>query len=141
MLLIGAIPLLASLLSVSPGDTSGDLAATVRRVASTAQLAAQEYRLGVSNGRIVAPQEVAEAALFLKEARRAASRLGSKAAPLTSARIDSLISLVANTASPDTVDSRVRVFMSELSSRTGVPLDEPPAAGAVARARSRHLSR
>ncbi len=126
MLLIGAIPLVASLLSVSPSDTSGNLAATVRRVASTAQLAAQEYRLGLSNGRVVAPQEVAEAALFLKEARRAAGGLGSKTAPLAAARIDSLISLVADTASPDTLDSRVRVFTSELSSTTGVTLDEPP---------------
>ena len=95
-------------------------------MASTAQLAAQEYRLGVSNGRVVAPQEVAEAALFLKEARRAAAGLGSKTAPLAGARIDSLISLVADTASPDTVDSRVRIFTSELSSSMGVTLDEPP---------------
>jgi hypothetical protein len=55
MLLIGALSLVASLLSPSPGDTSGTLAATVRRVVSTAQLAAQEYRLGVSRGRVVAP--------------------------------------------------------------------------------------
>jgi high-affinity iron transporter len=126
MLLIGALSLVASLLSASPGDTSGTLAATVRRVVSTAQLAAQEYRLGVSRGRVVAPQEVAEAALFLKEARRAAANLGPSAAALTSARIDSLITLVADTASPDSVDARVRFFSGELSASTGVTLDQPP---------------
>ena len=127
MLLIGAIPLVASLLSASPGDTSGHITATVRRVASTVQLAAQEYRLGVSKGRVVAPQEVAEAALFLKEARRAAANLGSSVAPLAGARIDSLITLVARTASPDTIDARVRAFSSDLSAGTGITLDQPPA--------------
>jgi high-affinity iron transporter len=127
MLLIGAISLAASLLAAPP-DTSGQLAAAVRRMTSTAQLAAQEYRLGVSGRRVVAPQEVAEAALFLKEARRAASALDVPAGRTAGARIDSLITLVADTASADTVDARVRVFSTELSLTTGVALDEPPAA-------------
>ena len=37
-----------------------------RRVAATAQLAAQEYRVGVVDGRVVAKAEVEEAALFLQ---------------------------------------------------------------------------
>jgi high-affinity iron transporter len=127
MLLIGAAAsLVVSLLGVSPGDTTGNLTATVRRVTSTAQLAAQEYRLGVSNGRVVAPQEVAEASLFLKEARRAAATLGFQAGPAT-AGVDSLITMVAATAAPDTLAARVRAFSEHLSARMGVTLDQPPA--------------
>ncbi len=126
MLLIGAaFPLVVALLAATPSDSSGNVAATVRRIAATVQLASQEYRLGVSNGRVVAPQEVAEASLFLKAARRAAMTLGSGA---EAGRVDSLIALVAATAAPDSVDARVRALTTDLSSRFGVALDEPPAA-------------
>jgi hypothetical protein len=52
-----------------------DEVSVARRVAATAQLAAQEYRLGVDGGRIVARAEVEEARLFLSEARRSAGAL------------------------------------------------------------------
>ncbi|HEY8257522.1 MAG TPA: FTR1 family protein [Gemmatimonadales bacterium] len=122
------MPLVASLLTFAPppGDSAGDLSARVRRIAATTQLAAQEYRLGVSGGRVVAPQEVAEAALFLKEARTSAIGLGDGAAVFAS-RVDSLIALVAATSAPDTVDARVRALSSDLSTRFGVALDQPPA--------------
>jgi len=126
MILIGAaLPLLVSLFATPPSDSSGDVAAAVRRVAATAQLAAEEYRIGVANGRVVAPQEVEEASLFLKEARRSASGLGADAA---TAQIDSLITLVASTAAPDLIDARVEALATGLSSRFGVTLDEAPAA-------------
>jgi hypothetical protein len=53
-------------------DSTPDQAPLVRRVAATAQLAAQEYRLGVSAGHVVSPAEVDEARLFLQESRRSA---------------------------------------------------------------------
>ena len=126
MFLIGAtLPLIAALLGAAPPD-SGDTAAVVRRIASTAQLAAQEYRIGVVGGRVVAPQEVAEASLFLKEARRSAETLRTDASGLALAQIDSLIRLVASTVAPDTLDARVLALSTGLSARFGVALDEPP---------------
>lgn len=128
MLLIGAtLPLLASLVTYLPTDSAVDSAAAIRRIAATVQLAAQEYRIGVSGGRVVAPQEVEEAALFLKEARRSAEGLGHAAAGPVVAQIDSLITLVASTTSPDVLDARVLALSSGLSARFGVTLDEPPA--------------
>ncbi len=127
MLLIGAaLSLVSSLLLASPqaADSAGDRAARVRRIAATTQLAAQEYRLGVTDGKVTAPQEVAEASLFLKEARKSAAELGEAS---VAARVESLIALVAATQSPDSIDARVRALTTDLSSRFGVVLDKPPA--------------
>ncbi len=126
MLLIGAALQLALALAAPPADSAGDSAAVVRRIAATAQLATQEYRIGIANGRVVAPQEVAEASLFLKEARRSAPGLRGDAARIALAQIDSLIKLVGSTASPDTLDARVAALTSGLSERFHVALDEPP---------------
>lgn len=127
MFLIGAaLPLFASLALISPSDPATDSVAAVRRIAATVQLAAQEYRIGVSGGRVVAPQEVAEASLFLKEARRSAEIL-TDSAHATLSQIDSLVQLVSSTTSPDSIDARVAAFSAELSARFGVTLDEPPA--------------
>ncbi|HEX2217701.1 MAG TPA: hypothetical protein VHG35_02785, partial [Gemmatimonadales bacterium] len=49
-----------------PAAPAQGLAATVRRVAATATLAAQEYRIGVVGGSLVAAAEVEEARLFLE---------------------------------------------------------------------------
>lgn len=127
MFLIGAALPLALSLAASPPSDSSDLAATVRRVAATAQLAAQEYRVGVAGGRVIAPQEVAEASLFLKEARRSATTLRGEAAGLATDQLDSLMTLVASTAAPDTIDSLVSTLARTLSSHFGVVLDQPPA--------------
>ena len=78
MILIGGSLLLAATAFLSPlqqriaalGQTP-----VIRRLAATAQLAAQEYRNGVAKGRVVAPAEVAEARLFLQESRRSAALL------------------------------------------------------------------
>ena len=135
MLLIGAaLPLILSIMAprgdstMAPrGDSTADSAAVVRRIAATAQLAAQEYRIGIANGRVVAPQEVAEASLFLKEARKSAAGLQGDPARTALAQIDSLIRLVASTAPADTLDARVLALSTGLSTRYHVALDEPPA--------------
>jgi high-affinity iron transporter len=131
MNLIGAA--LSVLLSVPPPVPqqqvviSEDPAAIVRRVAATAALAAQEYRLGVVDGRIVARAEVEEARLFLQEARRAAAGLppDSRAGPIPT--LDSLLGLIQRLAPPDTVEARVRSLAGGLAERYGVVLDEVPA--------------
>jgi len=98
----------------------------VRRLAATTQLAAQEYRLGVVNGQVVTPAEVEEAGLFLREARRSAALLPPDVGPATIAGIDSLISMVAVIASPDSVDARVSILTHRLADRLGIALDEIP---------------
>jgi high-affinity iron transporter len=128
----GILPLLFSVAAAIPQQAqtravAQDRAPVVRRVAATAQLAAQEYRVGVVDGRVVAKNEVEEAAMFLQEARRSAALLPSDSAGPAIAQIDSLIKLVGRRSPPDTLDARVRALASGLSQRFGVSLDELPA--------------
>src|SRR6476659_10221411 len=100
MVLIGAVTswLVAGslLLPQQPAQpaASRDQAPVARRVAATAQLAAQEYRVGVVNGRVVAKAEVEEATLFLQEARRSAALLPAEAAKPAAPDIDAMLHLV-----------------------------------------------
>ena len=85
MVLIGGAALLigASLLSALQQTTfPTDPAPLVRRLAATAQLAAQEYRVGIVDGRVVSQAEVDEARLFLLESRRSALALPAQLAHL-----------------------------------------------------------
>ena len=95
-------------------------APAVRRVASTALLAAQEYAIGVRGGRVVMAAEVDEAKLFLKESRRSAEALPDGERAQVIAALDSVIALVNATGSPDSVSRRVRQLTEGLASRTGV---------------------
>jgi high-affinity iron transporter len=105
---------------------SQDPAPVVRRLAATSQLAAQEYRIGVENGRIIARAEVDEARLFLQESRRSAALLPRDVSSGALAQIDSLLHLVDRVAPPDSVDSGVRRLTGSLSRRLNVELDEIP---------------
>ena len=130
MILIGG--LLSIALSAAPLQggqqpvVSQDRAPVARRVAATAQLAAQEYRIGVVDGRVVAKAEVEEAALFLQEARRSAALLPSDAGRAAMVEIDHLLALISRTASPDSLDAHVRALGAGLVERLGVTLDELP---------------
>jgi high-affinity iron transporter len=130
MILIGGAVLLlgASLLNSQPQQPSPsqEQAPVVRRLAATAQLAAQEYRIGVANGRIIARAEVDEALLFLQESRRSAALLPREVSSGTLAQIDSVIHLVNRVATPDSVDARVGRLTGSLSRRFNVVLDEIP---------------
>jgi high-affinity iron transporter len=106
-----------------------DSIAAARRIAATAQLAAEEYRLGVADGRIVAPAEVEEARLFLSEARRSAGALPSGARDSVTRDLDRLLEWVGTTGSPDRIDAGVREMTAGLASRLGVSLEEVPARG------------
>src|SRR5919109_2734894 len=113
----GALVLLATsvLGSANARESSPqDRVAMVRRVAATAQLAAQEYRVGVSNGRITAKAEVDEARLFLQESRRSAALLPLEARQETLSRLDSLVRLVDGVVSPDSLDTGVRQLTETL---------------------------
>jgi high-affinity iron transporter len=131
MILIGGLlPVLlaaSALQATQQPVVSQDRGSVARRIAATAQLAAQEYRIGVIDGRVVAKGEVEEAQLFLQEARRSASLLPSEAGKSAAAEIDALASLVKRTASPDSLDAHVRSLNAGLSERLGITLDELPA--------------
>src|SRR5687767_4149689 len=97
MVLIGGkVFLLAATLLQTPQQTApgSDITPVVRRLAAMAQLAAQEYRVGIADGRIVSKAEVDEARLFLKESRRAAALLPEGIRPELVRGLDSLILLV-----------------------------------------------
>ncbi len=118
----------AAALAAAPAPAvSQDRAPVARRVAATAQLAAQEYRIGVVDGRVVAKAEVEEASLFLREARRSAALLPAAAGSAAIADIDTLIRLVAATAPADSLDLHVRSLTDGLTRRLGITLDELPA--------------
>ena len=103
-----------------------EMAAAARRVAAVAQLAADEYALGVSGGRIVAAAEVEEARLFLAEARRNATRLPPATAQPVVAMLTSMESMVGRTAEPDSVTRLVKALRLKLSGDLEITLDEIP---------------
>jgi high-affinity iron transporter len=103
-----------------------DPAPIVRRLAATATLAAQEYALGVADGRVVLAAEVEEARLFLVEARRSAALLPGEWSAATVKELDVLVAMVDSVRPPDAVAGRVRRLTSTLSAGLGVSLDEIP---------------
>ncbi|HZE74047.1 MAG TPA: FTR1 family protein [Gemmatimonadales bacterium] len=129
MLLIHATRVLFAITLAGPGQqpAGGEEVPAVRRLAATAQLAAQEYRAGVQNGRVVAKAEIGEARLFLAEARRSAALLPTDVSTATTREIDGVERLIDATADPDTVEARVRALTSSLSQRLGIALEEIPA--------------
>jgi high-affinity iron transporter len=128
MILIGSAALLAAtLLGPLQQPASQDQAPVLRRLAATAQLAAQEYRIGIVDGKVVSQAEVDEARLFLTESRRSAALLPAESRPQAIAQIDHLIQMVAERAPPDSLQARVTALANGLAARFGVTLDEIPA--------------
>jgi high-affinity iron transporter len=128
MILIGSAAVLAAtlLLPVQQTQPVQDQAPVIRRLAATAQLAAQEYRIGIVDGRVVSQAEVDEARLFLRESRRSAELLPSPVKSATLQEIDHLLQLVASHGPPDSVDAHVRKLNQSLAARFGLVLDEIP---------------
>ena len=129
MILIHAAALLSLVthpLHAGPDSVRVEPAAAVRRLAATAQLASQEYGLGVVDGRVVAPAEVEEARLFLEEAKRSAGQLPPEWSAAAIKEIETVLALVARHAAPDEVTSRVRRLTTTLSTGMGVSLDDVP---------------
>lgn len=122
-MILGYAAVLA-LLAGAPSDA--DSVAVARRIAASADLAAQEYRLGVAGGRIVLPAEVEEAHLFLGEARRTAASLPSGVAARAIAEIDRALSFVERIGSPDSVEAAARRLSHLLATELQVTLVEIP---------------
>ena len=120
-------PLLIALISAGPTPAGDDPAPIARRLAATVQLAAQEYRVGMLNGRIVAEAEIAEARLFLAEARRSSALLPPAIASEVQRDLDAIRGLVDRTAPPDTIDARVHLLAGSLARQLNIVLDQVPA--------------
>ncbi len=128
MVFISALHLVfLALAPVAQQPVADDPAPAVRRLAATAKLAAEEYRVGVRGGRVVAAGEVEEAKLFLAEARHSAELLPATEAKAAVAAIDSVAALITAVASPDSLDARVQALALGVSQRLHVSLDETPA--------------
>ncbi len=132
MILIHALLAVALLGPADSLPRQQEAVPVVRRIASMAALAAQEYAVGVDQGRIVAAGEVDEARLFLQEARRATARLGEPERGRIAASLDSLLTLVNGTASPALFARRVRAVSDGIAQRFGITMDEVPAAAPLA---------
>ena len=126
MILIGSTALLAFAVLGAPQQPAQDQAPVLRRLAATAQLAAQEYRIGIVGGKVVSQAEVDEARLFLSESRRSAELLPTEVRSQTLGQIDHLIQMVEKRASPDSLQARVSILANGLAARFGVILDEIP---------------
>ncbi len=113
---------------VAPVLQAQDSALVVRRLATTARLAAEEYRLGINHGQVVLPAEVDEAKLFLAEARKAAATLPASVAGRVVGDLDRLLDLVGQAAPPDSVAAGVERMVHFLGDRLAVSLEEVPAA-------------
>jgi high-affinity iron transporter len=118
MILVQAATTVLMLLGIDRADS----AVVARRVAASVQLAAQEYRIGVVQGRVVAPAEVEEAKLFLSQALWTARLLPPKAAAATSSEIERIQRLMVGVGTPDSVDVLARVALDVLATTTGVVL-------------------
>jgi high-affinity iron transporter len=124
MILIYGLVLGLVTFSVSPPQD--DPAAALRRLAATATLAAQEYRIGVRDGQVVAQAEVDEAVLFLQEAVRAADGLPVLARDRARGQLDSVLVLVRSLADPEVVSAHVLRLTTSLSETMGIALDLVP---------------
>ena len=122
-----ALLCLASVLAVPLPAQTADPKPVVRRIASTVQLAAQEYGLGVSNGKIVLDAEVEEARLFLTEAGRTAGQLPDTSGAAARREIDRMLGLIKRVAPPESVMAVANGLVNGLASRFQVVLDEIPA--------------
>jgi high-affinity iron transporter len=118
MFLIGA----ALLLQVA----SPDSAALARRIASAADLAVAEYRLGVVDGRVVAAEEVEEARLFLGEAGRRAEALPGNVSGDAVAELATALRWVEGTGPADSVAAAVARLHLALTRGLGISLVEFP---------------
>lgn len=127
LILICAAAIPVALQAQSSGPAA-DSSRALRRLATTARLAAEEYQLGVKDGRVVLQPEVEEARLFFDEARKAAADLPASEATAAASELTGLIAMVERIAPPDSVQVQVERLVVGLAGRLGISLDETPAA-------------
>lgn len=127
MFLIAAVHLTVALLATNPDPAEAQQETTLKRIATSAALAAEEYGVGIVNGKVIAPAEVEEAKLFLKEAQKSATLLPPDVRSGVMASLDSLLAMVNRTAPADSVELRAHAFSAALAQRFSLTLEEIPA--------------
>ncbi len=100
---------------------------TARRLADIASIAVAEYADGVVNGEVVRPEELAEARMFLEEARSSASALGRELA----GPVDTILMKLAEGIAALRPEAELRLALdtlrSTLENGLGLSLDPFPA--------------
>lgn len=104
-----------------------DVAQITRRLWATAQLGAQEYRLGVKNGAVISAEELSESQLFFTEARRTAGLLPLAVVASANQQVSAIIQQAERHADPDSVAARVAKLGDLLTSKLSITLDDIPA--------------
>jgi high-affinity iron transporter len=118
LILIGVVAP-ATLWAQTPTDA-------VRRIATTSRLAAEEYALGVVDGKIVLAPEVEEARLFFGEAKKSVAALPPAPRVRADATIDSLLAIIDRLGPADSLKGVVERMIAGLSAELGVTLAERP---------------
>ena len=111
------------------GAQGGDSLAVTRRVVAAATLAAKEYGLGVAprGGRIVLPEEVDEARLFVDQARLDVPGLPSAVRAAADSQLRSLRGLLERLAPPERVSQAATELVRTLAAGAGGPIAPVPA--------------
>ena len=99
-----------------------------RRVVAATALAAKEYADGVAprGGRVVAPQEVDEAAQFLEAAALDVPALPVAARSLADTGLRALRAMVARHAAPDSLAERTALLVQRITTASGGALETFP---------------
>jgi high-affinity iron transporter len=118
----------ALLAAPAVGLAQDDPAALARRIAAISAIAADEYALGTSGGRIVSEAELEEARLFLTEARRLAAGLPDAVRASAIADLDALVTAAEALAAPESLAAAVDALRSRLAAGLGIALDPMPSA-------------
>ncbi|HET7040144.1 MAG TPA: cytochrome c, partial [Gemmatimonadales bacterium] len=103
-----------------------DAAGIARRIAAVSSIAADEYALGVSGGRIVSQAELTEARLFLGEARDAAATLPGPVRDDARHRLERLLEQARRLDEPARIRAAVDDLRRALAAGLGIQLDPLP---------------
>ncbi|MDH3496191.1 MAG: FTR1 family protein [Gemmatimonadota bacterium] len=105
-----------------------DSTAIARRIAALATIAIDEYALGVTDGRVVSQDELAEARLFLTEARSLTDRLPDAVRGPAAVPLDTLLARTARLEPAHELRVDVDGLRRVLADGLGIALDPMPQA-------------
>ncbi|HEX9727167.1 MAG TPA: cytochrome c/FTR1 family iron permease [Gemmatimonadales bacterium] len=117
---------LTSLVPVTLPAQQQDREAVARRIATIISIAVDEYALGVAAGGVTAEAELAEARLFLTEARELAARLPDGARERATSAVIRLIAALDRLEDPAVLRREVEALRSDLAARLQIALDPLP---------------
>jgi len=128
------ILILSACLATPLAGQAVDSVAAARRVVAAAALAAKEYALGVTpgGGQIVLPEEVAEAKLFIQQARFDVPALPAAVRPAADSGLAALARLFDRLAPPDSVEHAAEALIRRIGTEEPLPSRPPSLARGAA---------